>query len=157
MIIATELPDFEAGIYCIYGKNWLDTVRAMNRVWDQLIKPSDPSSPPFDNRAELILLDQLNLRMGVLVGDRLHYAEIERIMERMYAEPNHRWVISTMHPWVLDRLVFTSAEDAQRRLFQATPEGHLLKMTDKEATHFWRSWEAGIQHVSEILITSGLW
>jgi hypothetical protein len=97
-------------------------------------------------------------------GDGQHYQDIEEMYEYLRTardNASYAWLCQTMHPWAIDRIGLESMADAQRRLMfvrDVDPEKALAQtMTDPEAHLFWEAYKVGIQQLSEILITEGLW
>ncbi len=93
-------------------------------------------------------------------GDGLHYSKIEKLMNNAIGAPGyaygHRIFINTQNPSVFDRLYYSSAEDVRSRILLADDVDFKF-LTNEQAEEVWRSWEAGIQYVSEIFRTQGLW
>lgn len=72
--------------------------------------------------------------------------------------------LTSQNPLLLDYLEFESPEDVQTGLVlcsrQETPNGPALiwrNPTEQEADEFFRSYKTGIQSVSDILISKGMW
>ena len=91
-------------------------------------------------------------------GDKLHPTVIEQRMQDIYSQ-GLQFFAGTMNPAVLDHMQFTSAEDVRMHVFYAdeTLKERLYRMTEEQAERFFRYYSVGIQHVSEILLTEGLW
>lgn len=86
-------------------------------------------------------------------GNGMHYEEIQKYLDE-YRTKNLLCFIGTMNPSVIDRMNFTSAEDAQKRILLGGP---FRNMTDDQAEKFWSGYGTGYQHVSEILRMEGIW
>ncbi len=91
----------------------------------------------------------------------LHHEWIEACLD---AIGDRQAFLTSQNPLLLDYLPFESAEQAQRRFVQCRIEEHdgreLMRwgnMSSEDADRFFRAYQAGIQHVSEILRTKGLW
>lgn len=67
-----------------------------------------------------------------------------------------RYIIATVNGSVIDNFHFESADHARKSIF-LLQDDHFFGLSEDEAHEFFRSYEVGIQHVSEILLTSGLW
>jgi energy-coupling factor transporter ATP-binding protein EcfA2 len=121
----------------------------------------------YGQKRLLALLYHLRLHNGPFVADELvnglHHAWIERLM----AELSGRQVfVSTQNPLLLDYLTFASADDVQRT-FIFCSQGNALDhqesllvwrgLSDDNARAFFEAYEAGIQHVSELLRVGGFW
>lgn len=92
--------------------------------------------------------------MIVGFGDGVYHKKIEAEMRAL--PPYLGRIVATQNPSVLDNLIFTSAKDARQRLL-IVRDGEVQNITEDEAQTVWEAWEAGIEHVSEILIAQGLW
>lgn len=98
---------------------------------------------------------------SVLVADELvnglHHEWIQTCLDAIQGQA----FLTSQSPLLLDYLPFSTAEEVQRRFVlcerdeQGTWRWHNMKQGDAEA--FFRAYKVGIQHVSEILETSGLW
>lgn len=66
-------------------------------------------------------------------------------------------LVLTLSKTFIDLFVPVSAEDARQRLWFAGKDGSLRQMTPEQAKAFWRAWDAGVQHVSEVILLQGLW
>lgn len=64
---------------------------------------------------------------------------------------------TTMREAIVDLLAPISAEDARARILFADEQGRLCQMTEDETAMVWEAREAGIETLSEILLTRGLW
>ena len=88
-------------------------------------------------------------------GNMLHWKPVDDQVEAMY-ESGIPHAFTTMNPAVLDRMWFSSAHEAAER-FLFVREGAVHLLDEDDASLFHSSYEVGIQHVSEILRTTGLW
>lgn len=104
---------------------------------------------------------------GPFVADELvnglHHAWIDLLMEEL--GPRQSFV-STQSPLLLDYLSFESAEEVRRTFVFCTrrregAEGATALvwqgLSDEDARAFFDAYQVGIQHVSELLRTRGLW
>jgi energy-coupling factor transporter ATP-binding protein EcfA2 len=102
----------------------------------------------------------------IIIADELvngmHHEWIEACLD---AIGDRQSFLTSQNPLLLDFLPFTSAEEVQRSFIQCRREKRedrrtqLLwaNMSPEGADSFYRAYEAGVQHVSEILRTKGLW
>lgn len=98
---------------------------------------------------------------SILVADELvnglHHGWIQTCLDAIQGQA----FLTSQNPLLLDHMPFSSAEEVQRRFVlcgrdeDGTWTWQNMKPDDAEA--FLRAYEVGIQHVSEILETSGLW
>jgi hypothetical protein len=65
--------------------------------------------------------------------------------------------VATLSTPIIDRFVGYGIDNVRKRLWFANAAGELRRLTSAEATEFCRAYGAAIQHVSEILISKGLW
>lgn len=94
-------------------------------------------------------------------GEGLHYRAAEEMWRLLaVAERDYRRFVMTQNPSVIDLMTFESAEDARGRLLVVRDlfgVATVMNITQDEASQFWAAYEAGVEHVSEILRTRGLW
>lgn len=92
----------------------------------------------------------------------LHHEWIEICFERLQ---DRQSFLATQHPWLLDHIPIESAEAVRttfvRCSIEADPSGReqmvWRNFDEEEADRFFVAYQTGIQHVSEILRTEGLW
>lgn len=89
---------------------------------------------------------------GCIVLHEIHPLDAEEHAEGIGAN-----LVLTMSKAFIDVFAAASAEEVRQRLWFADARGRLRQLTVDQAESFWRAWEAGVQHVSEILISHGLW
>lgn len=72
--------------------------------------------------------------------------------------------LASQNPLLLDHLQFSSAEEARQSFICCTRERtdkkttlHWENMSEDDASAFYRAYDAGLQHVGDILRTHGLW
>jgi hypothetical protein len=97
-------------------------------------------------------------RTSANVCDGVHHSMCD-IWIQSFAELNvaYPFFISTMSPWLMDRVPFYSSFDVQQKLLFVNEEEQIMQFTEDEAEQFWNALEVGVQRVSEILITNGWW
>ena len=66
------------------------------------------------------------------------------------------WLV-TLNPGVLDFLWFEDAQEVAERLHHVLRDGTPKPVSVDDAERFWAAYNVGIQHVSEVLMTLGLW
>lgn len=95
------------------------------------------------------------------ITNGLHHEWIEFCMEELEKRQSF---LASQSPLLLDYLWFESAEEARRSFFlcekhEGSEKESLVwrQMSEEEAEDFYTSFEAGLQHVSEVLRTKGLW
>ncbi len=81
---------------------------------------------------------------------------IERDLGNLLASDKQAF-IGTMNTFVIDTFYFHSAEDFQSRFLLAEEGGHVRRISEEQADAFHRAYETGVQHVSEIIRSDGLW
>jgi energy-coupling factor transporter ATP-binding protein EcfA2 len=103
---------------------------------------------------------------GVIIADELvngfHYDWVEACLDEI---GDRQAFIASQNPLLLDFMGFESADDVRRAFVLCTlepdPAGGSIwswrNMGEAEADEFFRAYDVGIQHVSEILRTKGLW
>lgn len=84
-----------------------------------------------------------------------HWRTIDIEFERLHGS-GERVLVFTMNPYAIDKLSVHSADSARRHILFADENG-LRNMSADDAERFYRAYEVGVQHVSEILRTEGLW
>ncbi len=97
----------------------------------------------------------------ILVADELvnglHHEWIQACLDAIQGQA----FLTSQNPLLLDHLPFSSGEEVQRRfvLCDRDEQGRWIwrNMDPAAAAAFYRAYEVGIQHVSEILETKGLW
>jgi ABC-type branched-subunit amino acid transport system ATPase component len=97
----------------------------------------------------------------ILVADELvnglHYEWIQACLDAIQGQA----FLTSQNPLLLDHLPFSSGKEVQRRfvLCDRDEQGNWIwrNMDQDAADAFYRAYEVGIQHVSEILETKGLW
>jgi hypothetical protein len=102
---------------------------------------------------------------GIIIADELvnglHHAWIEHVMRSI---PPRQAFIASQNPLLFDFLTFQDAEEVRRTFVLCDlEEGERRRrwrwgaMDEKTAAGFFRAYEVGIQHVSELLRTKGIW
>lgn len=97
----------------------------------------------------------------ILVADELvnglHHEWIQACLDAIQGQA----FLTSQNPLLLDHLPFSSGDEAQRRFILCDRDEHgewiWRNMDQDTADAFYRAYEVGLQHVSEILETSGLW
>ena len=92
----------------------------------------------------------------------LHHEWIEACVEELAKRQSF---LASQNPLLLDHLQFASAEEAQQSFICCTRERNEKKravfrwenMSEEDGGDFYRAYEAGLLHVSEILRMKGLW
>jgi hypothetical protein len=98
---------------------------------------------------DLVLIDELT--------NGLHHDWIQGVLD---AIGDRQAILATQSPLLLDFLEFDSADAVRRGLVFCSEQDGLMTWknpTSEEADMVWRGVQAGIQHVSEVLRTRGLW
>jgi hypothetical protein len=92
-------------------------------------------------------------------GDGMHHADVDALLcgETGLLKSDRFVFVSTMACPTIDRFYFHSQIDAQQRILFAKEDGSLWCMDEDQARMFHAAYEAGIESVSEILMTRGLW
>lgn len=127
----------------------------------------DDSILSYGQKRMLALLYQMRAHDGPFVADELvnglHHAWIDLLLEEL--RPRQSFV-STQSPLLLDYLAFESAEEVRRTFVFCTrrregAEGAAALvwrgLSEEDARAFFDAYQVGIQHVSELLRTRGLW
>lgn len=97
----------------------------------------------------------------ILVADELvnglHHEWIQACLDAIQGQA----FLTSQNPLLLDHLPFSSGDEVQRRFILCDRDEHgdwIWRNLDQDAADaFYRAYEVGIQHVSEILETKGLW
>jgi energy-coupling factor transporter ATP-binding protein EcfA2 len=107
-------------------------------------------SAAFDN---IVVADEL--------VNGLHHEWIEVCLREI---GDRQAFLTSQNPLLLDFLSFESAEKVERTFILCCTEKFIGKnrmvwsnLSNKDTNRFYRAYEAGIQHVSDILRTKGLW
>lgn len=115
----------------------------------------------FGQKRLLALLHHVASNPHVVIADELvngfHHEMIEAVLQKM--EGRQRF-LATQNPLLLDHVPFSSTRDARARLIQCTTEDDQMvwsNLSEDDGEVFYAAYEAGIQHVGEILRTKGLW
>ena len=104
----------------------------------------------------------------IIIADELvngmHYDWIEACINEI---GDRQAFLTSQNPLLLDFLSFASPEEVQKSFIQCShaprPDGQgraqfaWHNLSDEDAATFFRAYEAGVQHVSEILKTKGMW
>lgn len=110
------------------------------------------------NEAAMKVIDSFGGRNFVYLrdyGNDIHYKQIELTVRSMYGM-DRTAIVTTMNPFVMDCLYFRSANEVRER-FLFVRDSIVHTLTDEEACLFYNAYVVGIQYVSEILRTQGLW
>ncbi len=116
----------------------------------------------------LAFLYYLDLNPHIVIVDELvnglHHAWITACMEQI---GDRQGILTSQNPLLLDHLSFDSADEMKHRfvLCRSEPAGKhgereelvWRNPSEREAEIFFRAYDAGIQHVGEILVDQGLW
>ena len=116
----------------------------------------------YGQKRLLSLLYYLDASPDHLVADEmvngLHHEWLEEIMGKI---GDRQTFLSSQNPLLLDYMEFASADDVSRSfvLCELDDLDRLVwrNMSAEEAASFYSAYEVGIQHVGEILRTTGLW
>jgi hypothetical protein len=119
----------------------------------------------FGQKRLLAFLYYLATNTGTVIVDELanglHHAWIEECID---AIGDRQAFLASQNPLLLDALEFESAEQVQSSfiLCRSETDGDRDRlvwsnMTDYDAERFFEAYQVGLQHVSEILRTKGLW
>lgn len=65
-------------------------------------------------------------------------------------------VIPTMNRAMVDRLPIESAADVRRRILW-WESGRLRNMSEAEAVSVWTAYSVGVEHLSGVLVSKGMW
>lgn len=115
----------------------------------------------FGEKRLLAFLYHAAANPEIVVADELvnglHHEWIQVCLDAIQGQA----FLTSQNPLLLDHLPFSSAEEVKARfvLCDSDAQGQWTwrNMDDDAAEAFFRAYEVGIQHVSEILETSGLW
>jgi hypothetical protein len=89
-------------------------------------------------------------------GDGWHWSVVEEVLRSGPAAPLKREFIATQNPSVFNHFTLCSADDIRERILIVRDRA-VQNLTEVEVDRVWSALEAGIEHVSEIFITRGLW
>lgn len=131
---------------------WITTHRGTTYTHDQL---------SYGEKRLLAFMYHAAANPDILVADELvngmHYEWIDACLDAIQGQA----FLTSQNPLLLDHLSFESAEEVQRRfvLCDRDEDGSWIwrNMDLDAADAFYRAYEVGLQHVGEILRTSGLW
>lgn len=141
----TGIPEVTKGVYLLIGKSETSLRDAFYGLYNRITR----------NSANQVAVFQ------TFLGNLMSRTEIEALYNEAYERGVGRQrlplVASTMHPWAVDHLPIVSAEDVRARLMFAGSSGRAFVLEDDELDRFMRAFEAGIQYLSEILLTEGFW
>ena len=119
----------------------------------------------YGQKRLLIFLYYISAFSQVIISDELvnglHHEWIEACVRAMQGK---QAFLTSQNPLLLDHLSFESQEEVRKTflLCSATPQpsGDVMQwknMSQTEAEIFYQAYQVGIQHVSEILHSEGLW
>ena len=121
----------------------------------------------YGQKRMLAFLWYLELNRDIIIVDELvnglHHAWIEQAIEQI---GERQAIVTSQNPLLLDYLGFESADEMRRRfvlcranLDPDTKRSHWewRNPSTSEAESFYSAYQAGIQHVGEILMDKGLW
>ncbi len=103
----------------------------------------------FASKAQLLACDEL--------VNGLHHEWIAAALDRIRSR---QALLTSQSPLLLDYLQFDSAEEVRRSFISCERKGGQLEwrnFTAEEAADFFSAYEVGIQRISDILVTRGLW
>lgn len=88
-------------------------------------------------------------------GDGMHHSVVKEMVDAL---PDNA-VIWTMNPLIIDQLRFKDWIEVSSRLIYCPSHGDLDQpgFTADQYKRFFEAYKAGVQRVSDILITQGLW
>lgn len=92
-------------------------------------------------------------------GHTWHYKRIEEDLRRFRETPQLTGIallIVTMNSAVIDNICVESVDEVMQR-FLVVRNGVIQTLDLEEATRFFNAYKVGIQYVSEILRTEGIW
>lgn len=89
------------------------------------------------------------------IGNNWYHSTINEWWEDVLKK--EQALISTMNPFLVDCFFFKSAEDAHLRIILVDAYGVAENLDISSAERFYWSYQAGIQHVSEILVSDEIW
>lgn len=153
-LVRRERGDGEGASRSIFGRPsfWITTDKGVTYVHDQL---------SYGEKRLLAFLWHAAANPEILVSDELvnglHYDWIQTCLDAIQGQA----FLTSQNPLLLDHLPFEAAEEVQRRfvLCDRNDDGDWTwrNMSQESADAFYRAYEVGIQHVSEILRTKGMW
>jgi energy-coupling factor transporter ATP-binding protein EcfA2 len=119
----------------------------------------------YGQKRALSLLYYLAVNERTVIADELvdglHHAWIVDAIE---AIGDRQAFLASQNPLLLDYLEFRSADEVRRGFIQCRLEKHKKgermvwsNMSEYDAARFFEAYQVGLQHVSEILRTKGLW
>jgi energy-coupling factor transporter ATP-binding protein EcfA2 len=119
----------------------------------------------YGQKRMLSFLYYLALNPRLIIVDELvnglHHAWIEACIEEI---GDRQALLTSQNPLLLDYLTFDSADEVRQRFILCSSEREngreqliWRNPTQEEAESFFRAYQAGIQHVGEILVDKGLW
>ena len=119
----------------------------------------------YGQKRLLTFLYYLAANDGVVIADELvnglHYEWIETCLDEI---GDRQSLLTSQNPLLLDFIPFETADEVERTFILCRAENRGDKNTmiwtnfsKADANSFYRAYEAGIQHVSDILRTKGLW
>jgi ABC-type branched-subunit amino acid transport system ATPase component len=131
---------------------WITTHRGTTFTHDKL---------SYGEKRLLAFLYHAAANPQILVADELvnglHHGWIQTCLAAIQGQA----FLTSQNPLLLDHLPFASAEEVQRRFILCDRDEHgdwiWRNMDEDAASAFYRAYKVGIQHVSEILETKGLW
>lgn len=155
MMLLHREQDEESGVsVSTFGKPsfWVTSHRGVTITHDQL---------SYGEKRLLAFMYHAAANPLILVADELvnglHHEWIQACLDAIQGQA----FLTSQNPLLLDHLPFSSAEEVQRRfvLCDRDEQGNWIwrNMSQDAANAFFRAYEVGLQHVSEILETSGLW
>jgi ABC-type lipoprotein export system ATPase subunit len=148
-----ERKDLEGGTQSIFGKPVFQvTHRGTTFTHDKL---------SYGEKRLLAFMYHAAANPQILVADELvnglHHGWIQACLDAIQGQA----FLTSQNPLLLDHLPFASAEEVQRRFILCDRDEHgdwiWRNMDEDAAGAFYRAYKVGIQHVSEILETKGLW
>lgn len=115
----------------------------------------------YGEKRLLVFLWHAATNPDILIADELvnglHHEWIQTCLDAIQGQA----FLTSQNPLLLDHLPFESADEVRRRfvLCDRDDEGNWIwrNMSEELAGSFYRAYEVGIQHVSEILRTKGMW
>ncbi|MEM9453535.1 MAG: AAA family ATPase [Myxococcota bacterium] len=142
------------GAYSAFGRPafWITTHQGSTFTHERL---------SYGEKRLLAFLYHAAANPDILVADELvnglHYEWIQACLDSIRGQA----FLTSQNPLLIDHLPFSSAAEVQRRfvLCDRDEQGNWSwrNMSSDDADAFFRAYEVGIQHVSEILETRGLW
>jgi ABC-type lipoprotein export system ATPase subunit len=119
----------------------------------------------YGQKRLLSFLYHIAVNSDIVIADELvngmHYDWIDACLDEI---GTRQAFLASQNPLLLDFLPFESASEAARSFILCELKNHTeqtsvtwANMSPKVAESFYRAYEAGVQHVSAILRTKGLW